>query len=335
MKSIDILTNNHDIHMHSRNFSDGAHDVADVVRYTSRWQREPRWVGFSDHSPGNNNQLFNYVAGINLVAEELIQKDQISILCGLELDYSENGAPSLELDTKRLDYVIAAYHKGNFSDSTQVDQYFLKCAECPACDVVAHPDRFLGPVDSLGIHWERIFDFFSEKHVLCEYNLTTPLRSEIFDIAFKHTDVRFAITSDTHNFHDIATTRIVNAWSESLAGNFDSGFEYLRNLLLINCKANQIEEFSELFVDESELHKLQYRLSISSVDPVTGKKGLTPEEQSLHDTLIRIPECELDQKFLLSRLERFSDMESNRIASLSSLEDFNQSLKLGRIVRKK
>ena len=51
MNPTDILSRNHDIHMHSVDFSDGIHPALDVVRHASRWQVEPRWVGLSDDNP--------------------------------------------------------------------------------------------------------------------------------------------------------------------------------------------------------------------------------------------------------------------------------------------
>lgn len=61
MGIMDILSRNHDIHMHSIDFSDGIHPALDVVRHASRWQAMPRWVGLSDHNPLGFEQAQLYI----------------------------------------------------------------------------------------------------------------------------------------------------------------------------------------------------------------------------------------------------------------------------------
>ena len=114
-------------------------------------------------------------------------------------------------------------------------------------DVVAHPDRFLGSVDTLSVNWENILNNFKSHEIVCEYNLTTPLRPEIMEIAMKRTNVNFVIGSDTHDFRSIAVRRIIDAWSESQGGGYEPAREYLLNLLRMDCSLKQLGTFSRLF----------------------------------------------------------------------------------------
>ena len=110
MNPTDILSRNHDIHMHSVDFSDGIHPALDVVRHASRWQAEPRWVGLSDHNPLEPAQAQLYIRGVHDLHQESFSRDGITILAGMELDWTPVGPTLVESALTGLDYGLAAYH---------------------------------------------------------------------------------------------------------------------------------------------------------------------------------------------------------------------------------
>ena len=330
MNSADILAGNHDIHMHSRDFSDGSHSVIEVVCQTARWQRAPRWVGLSDHSPKNNDQVQHYLQKLYGMQQELLSQDSITLLAGIELEWNSTGPADSQLTLSGLDYVIASYHGRKFSTARGVEKYFELVMRHPFSDGAAHPDRFLGSVDPLSVGWEEIFKGFSRTNVLCEYNLTTPLHPQILEIAINRTDVNFVIGSDTHDFRNIGIRRVVDAWGEMLGGGFVLAREYLVSLLKLECSSAQIKTLYELFETNQLLDSLQRKLYLNSFNKKNRADHLSAGERKLLQTLESIPECALDKDFLLRRLDRFNTLPSERIISLLPVEDFKDAIRIGR-----
>ena len=333
MDPAEILAKNHDIHTHSRDFSDGMHPVLDVIRHAARWQDPPRWAGLSDHSPRTEPDMRRYYDQLSDLKRELLNSDGITLQAGMELEWDPSEPAAGGLPLAGLDYVIAAYHGMNFSTAGQVEKYYALVARHPFTDVAAHPDRFLGAVDPLAAGWEKIFSDFSRHKVICEYNLTTPLRAEILAIAIDQTDVHFTIGSDTHDFRDIAVCRIIDAWSEMLGGGYELAYEYLTGLLKLACSARQSEALSRLFAARPLLDDLQSRVYQNSLALEKPVEQFSPEEDLLLKTLADIPECEEDKKFLICRLERFASLPSERIISLQSVDDFKKTIENGRTKR--
>ena len=331
----DILSTNHDIHMHSRDFSDGMHSVQDVVRFATRWQANPRWAGVSDHSPLLDEKLQNYILKLKPIQEELYNQDGIELLAGMELEWGQTGPACSDLTLSGLDYIIAGFHGRNFSEADQAEMYFHHVAHHPYTDGVAHPDRFLGSVNTLSIGWEKIFNDFYDGGVLCEYNLTTPLHSEILEIAILHSDVKFMINSDTHDFRSIAVRRVIDAWSELLGGGYQLAREYLNNLLNLTCSPEQKKRLAGLFGTEQLLDDLQRRLYQHSLIYRADSIYLSPEEEMLIQILESIPECDLDKDFLIHRLDRFSTLPTERIASCLDVVRFKEMINSGRQERVK
>ena len=164
----------------------------------------------------------------------------------MELDWTPAGPTLAESALTGLDYALAAYHGKDFSTAAQVEKYFGFVSNHHYSDVIAHPDRFLGSVDTLSINWEHVFKIFKSHEINCEYNLTTPLRPEILAVAMERTDVNFIIGSDTHDFRSIAVRRIVDAWSESLGGGYELAREYLLGILKMECTRSQIITLSRI-----------------------------------------------------------------------------------------
>jgi hypothetical protein len=258
----------------------------------------------------------------------------VQLLAGIELDWNPAGSATDKLKLDGLDYCITAYHGMNFSTAGEVEKYFELAASHPYSDLVAHPDRFLGNVDPLSIGWEKVFNDFSLKKVLCEYNLTTPLHPDILAIAINQTQVNFVISSDTHDFRNIAVSRIVDAWSEMLGGGYELANEYLTALLKLGCSRKQAETFSRLFASRELLDDLQKRVYLRSLNP--GKEAnILPEEKMFLHILEIIPECALDKDFLLKRLDRFTSLPVERIISLLKVEEFKDWIDQSRQCRKR
>jgi len=333
MKNIDLLSGNHDIHMHSRNFSDGAHDVLDLVPFTARWQKDPRWVGLSDHSPRTVNEGRHYIDSLHSFQQKASQLHGITLLAGMELEWNPTLPAVSDLDLDGLDYVIAAYHGMNFSTAEQVEEHYGLVACHPFSDAAAHPDRFLGEIDPLAVDWEKIFNDFSSHKVMCEYNLTTPLHPDILAVAKDRTEVNFVIGSDTHDFRNIAARRIIDAWSEMLGGGYELAREYLISLLKLNSSSRQISAFSKLFENSRLLNDLQRKVYRRSLDPESTKGQFSEEDEKLLKVLADTPECEEDKIFLIRRLERFARLPAKRIISLLDIKEFKSAIVKGRNMR--
>jgi histidinol phosphatase-like PHP family hydrolase len=330
MKSEDILAHNHDSHFHSQEFSDGSHPAVDVARYVARWQEHPRWVGLCDHSPKEEDQIRNYRRDLGAIQKRLFEQDGIMLLAGMELEWKPSGPVIAGGALAELDYVLASYHGMSFSTANQVEKYFELVAQYPYSDGVAHPDRFLGSVDALTIDWESIFKNLKSHEVWCDYNLTMPLRPEILDIAINRTQVNFMIASDTHDYHDIAVRRVIDAWSESLAGGYSLAKAYLLDLLKMVCSPQEVARLSELFATRALLIALQDKLYLRSLDSNRENIILLPDEELLLSALAKIPEGAVDQEFLTRRLDRFTSLPPERIPSLLAVEAFKELVKHGR-----
>lgn len=332
MDSTALLHRNHDLHMHSRDFSDGKHPLRDVIRFAARWQEPPRYVGLSDHNPGTELQLSSYIQKVRELRHELRESDGIDLLVGMELEWAPTGPALSGTGLADLDYILAGYHGMAFSTAEQAEWYFNTAASFQYTDIVAHPDRFLGQVDPLSINWASVFSSFALHKVVCEYNLTTPLRAEVFSIALNQTDVRFVIGSDTHDFRSIGVRRIVDAWSESLGGGYDQAYDYLMNLMKLVFSPAQSTTLVRLFETRQVLDEFQHKLFMRSLGK-TGDYPLEENEERLITALNKIPEGELDRAFQSQRLERFASVAAERILSTLSCDDFRRSVKQGRETR--
>lgn len=332
MKSTDLLTRNHDLHFHSQ-ISDGVHSVGEVVRYVSRWQKPAKWAGISDHSPKKAEQVDDYLKTLQSIQAELLKKSEITLLAGMELEWNPQSPEIAGEALDKLDYVISSYHGMNFSQTEEVESYFRLVARNKYSDIAGHPDKFLGKVDTKSIHWEDIFNNFYSHEILCEYNLTTPLRKEILDIAIHKTEVNFVISSDVHDFRSLATRRIIDAWSESLGGGFEVAKEYLDDLLRLECNPAQLIKYSKKYETKESLTSFQNKIYLRSKGVVTEKTLLDKDEAELFAILERAPECEIDKRFQIKRLERFSKLTHNRIISLLEVTEFKEKIKNGRLKR--
>lgn len=333
MNPTPLLLRNHDIHLHSQEFSDGRHPARDVCRFAARWQHPPRYVGLSDHNPKDEATLPSYVKQVRGLRDELYESDGIDLLVGMELEWTPAGPVMNGATLADLDYVLVGYHGMNFSSAEQAEAYFGTVADFEYTDVVAHADRFLGSVDPLLIDWESVFNRFESRMIACEYNLTTPLRAEILAVALEQTGVNFIIGSDTHDFRNIGPRRIVDAWSESLGGGFDEAYEYLINLIRLENSPAQATTLAKLFETSAALHELQRRLYLRSLEGA-GSIPLRKREEKLLGLLEKIPECDLDKAFLEQRLQRFGGVAVERITSTLPIEGFRDSIRQGRLLRR-
>ena len=330
-----LLSRNHDLHMHSKEFSDGLHSLADVVQFAARWQAKPKWVGISDHSHDSNEQLERYFFETRRVNQKILSTTGIKVLTGLEVEWSGEGPAKPDLDLRPLDYVIAGYHGKKLNSPDEALRYFRLVAGYPYTDIVAHPDWFLGKVDRLAINWEVIFNTFSDSGVLCEYNLTTPLHPEILYLAIHNTEVSFTIGSDTHDFRYIGVKRIIDAWSETMAGGFELARDYLLAVLKLQTSTSAVLRYAQHFNTAEKLITLQDRVYALTLNSATKKVHLTEEESELIAALNQIPECKLDIEFNESRFIRFESLPADRIVSAYGIDEFERTIQQGRIKRSK
>ena len=115
MNSITLLHRNHDLHLHSLDFSDGKHPVRDVISFAARWQDPPRHVGLSDHNPSNEVLLGSYIQRVRKLRDELVESDGMDLLVGMELEWTPAGPALNGVVLADLDYILAGYHGMNFS----------------------------------------------------------------------------------------------------------------------------------------------------------------------------------------------------------------------------
>ena len=328
-----LLSRNHDLHMHCSEFSDGLHPVEDVVQFAARWQAEPKWVGLSDHSPSSNDQLLRYVLETRRVGEKVLRATGIKVLTGMEIEWSVKGPACPDLDLSALDYAIAGYHEKKLNTPEEALSFFRQVAGFQFTDIVAHPDWFLGAVDRQVIDWEAVFNLFAERGILCEYNLTTPMHPDILHLAIHNTGVRFTIGSDTHDFRSIGIKRVIDAWSETMAGDFELARKYLLAVLMLQNSKYAVSRYAQLFNSAVKLTELQDRVYALTLKSAASDIHLTEDENQLVIALDRVPECELDRDFNRSRLARFEGLPVDRIVSALSMDGFINVIKQGRMQR--
>ena len=342
----ELLSRNHDVHLHSSEFSDGWHTVDEVARYAARYQHFPRWAGISDHSleitrrqrstagtlkisPQAVGRISSYARKIHAYSLNL-EKEGIKLLAGIELEWQEAGPHAGMEALRELDYVISAYHGRRLSSSCETESFLHQVGSHPSTDILAHPSHFLGSLEANRVNWKSIFSHLAAHGVLCEYNLTTPLSAEIFEIAASQTGVQFVISSDTHDFRQLSITRISEAWSESLGGGFDLARRYLEDLISSQLKKQQLEEFAALFNTPEKLNLLETELYMHSRHDQPEKLPLSLPAQNMMILLDNIPPNQLDEEFQQHRLARFSTLPSERIASLLPAEQFLDVIRSGR-----
>lgn len=365
MNGREILAHNHDLHMHTRHFSDGWHPVEEIIAFGLRWLEDEPWVGISEHSPllehviraaGDThwqrtareirlvekpvspriqNQIDRQVHDYLEIGREWQHqhraKRQTSLLIGLEADWTAQGCLVGKETLSALDYVLMAYHGRAFSDPEQVKRFLFGVIRHPYCDILAHPDASLGPTGLEASAWRDLFQEMEQRGVLCEYNLTTPLRDEILDIALADSGVQFVIGSDIHDFRQKSTRRIMDAWSESKGGGFPEAYEYLRGFL--QKSADDALKLVSLFDTPEKLTVLEEKVYRSRRRNQPEVIHFSEEESRLLEILDRVEDPRRDRSFLSGRLERFSGMDIGRLASVWPLERFLETLREGRRVR--
>jgi len=359
MNASEILSKNHDLHLHSQRFSDSWHSIQDVVRHGILWQVPPYWVGLSDHSPRLEELVTEEQAdlvrrtspasapGLYQRVDDLLQRyieevrstgaslqpENIRLLLGLELEWCQEGPLATPAALSKLDYVIAAYHGRQFTSPGQVERFLYRVASHPYTDIVAHPDQFLGKFDIHECNWKEVFSQFAAHHVLCEYNLATPLSAECFAVARDESEVMFVIGSDTHDFRDLSTRRVREAWSESLGGGFETARKYLTALLSLACAASRVCELSSLYSDPKRLEALELKMYTRTRRFQPRDVPLSADESDLIRILDEIPDNSLDRDFIVQRFTRFSGLPPERIASLLPADRFLEFIMQGRLCR--
>ena len=232
-----------------------------------------------------------------------------------------------------LDYVLMAYHGRHASSPLQAQALLARMVSHPYTDVIAHPDTFLGSFDRRACDWRATFQHMARCGVLCEYNLTTPLPPDLFEIARDQSDVRFVIGSDVHDFRQRSTRRITDAWSESEGGGFDLARAYLNRVLSRRCGSRELARLSALFETPEDLAVLEGRVYARRrrFNPV--EAPFSDLERVLLAHLDAEPDDELDRRFLAHRMERFASVSDGRIVSTLAVEPFLDLIRANRRLR--
>jgi histidinol phosphatase-like PHP family hydrolase len=339
MKPLEILQKNHDLHLHSRDYSDGKHTMLETARYAARYQQNPRWVGISDHSgsiiqrlmragklPGGHEHGYpddfsGYTERVREV-DETLKGDGLRVLAGIEQEWGIGGPRNIPQELSQLDYIITAYHQRRLTTPYALETYYYEMACHPTSDIAAHPGWFTGCADPAAIPWQKIFRDLADHAVLCEYNLTTPLPPAAFEIAVNTRNLIFTIGSDLHDFRQNSTLRICSAWSETNGGGFSAARGYLNDLVNLTFPAQPARELQSTFASIDLLTDLESRLYNYSLGRSTAEVAFSALEWKLVQYLDQLPWYELDDRFIQTRLARFADLPEERIASLLPIADF-------------
>lgn len=366
MDPFEILRRNHDIHLHSREFSDGWHSLEEVVAYGLRWQTGERWLGISEHSPqlldatpidghgrltdgqsGSIECWQNTSATSLRHCQEALRSAQPNleghyyarVLVGLELGWLINGIPFPQETLNGFDYILAAYHGREIHSLSQAKEFLFKMINHPLTVVLAHPDAFLGehsavmPGPMAGV-WRAVFQHMAELGVLCEYNLNTPLKPEVFRIARDESGMKFVIGSDLHDFRQLSTRRIMDAWSESQGGGFTEAQEYLLTLIEQEGGNGAVDSWHDLFAAPEALDQLENKIYTRTRRYGARDVLLSPSETSFVCHLDEIPEGRVDLEFQAARLRRFASLAEDRIASTLGVGQFLELVRYGWELRK-
>lgn len=335
MEPEEILRRHHDIHLHTREFSDGWHSIEEVVEYGARWLEAEPWLGISDHAPRlddsrRTDNIRRYIDNASAWKERISNKYGLELLVGLEVDW-EGDRPGIDAELlDRLDFVLMAYHGSRLSSVSQAERMLEQMINHPCTDIMAHPGRFLGDFDAVRCDWERLFQLMADRGVLCEYNLTTPLWAGVLDMAVNCSGLGFVIGSDTHDFRRRSVRRIMDAWGEAEGGGFDAAFRYLAGLLNCTCPESERAGMLHLFDTPDRLAHLENSIyeRCRRIDPVDA--DLDPRQVRLLDYL-DVPATDLpDRRFLVKRLERFAPMPARRIVTSLSAHRFRQAIRQNR-----
>jgi hypothetical protein len=200
----------------------------------------------------------------------------------------------------------------------------------PFTDILAHPDAYLGNFDARRCNWKKVFKKMEERGILCEYNLTSPLVPDIFNLATEQSGLIFAITSDIHDFRECSTRRLMDAWSESCAGGFQIAFDYLRNILSGSYSGLELDELIDRFSTHEKLSEIENRVYLCSRGNRTNPTILDETEKKIFQGLNNFPFGQPDRNFLLNRLKRFIHVPAERIATILPINSFVDLIHSGR-----
>lgn len=365
-----ILAGNHDVHLHSL-LSDGWHSVEDVAGFALRWLEADRWVGLSDHSPSlleaiRACQPTGAACAPNLLARQILcsspagypsvqraiddkarayvraagtdrrrvrARHNASLLIGMEVEWCIEGPAVSPEVLDSLDYAIAGYHARGLADAVQAERFLRRVIRHAHTDVIAHPDRFLGGFDVRQCNWTALFEDMARCHVLCEYNLTTPLPDDLLALGLAVPDLHFVIGSDTHDFRRRGHRRVMDAWAESEAGRFAPARAFLDTFLPPERDGGNPAQ--ALYHSPGALAALESRIwdGTRRVDPID--QPPSPEERELLDRLDRDASETRDREFLAARLARFTAIPPERLASLLPEDDFRALILRNRSLRRK
>lgn len=282
---------------------------------------------------GENRGLLMYKKDVSRIKSMLETDFRIQMLAGLEMEWFLDGIPVADDLLRQFDFVLMAYHGRQLSNPQDAEKLLHNMIDHTCTDVIAHPDAFLGDFDSRRCDWQTIFNRMEEREIICEYNLTSPLAPELFDVANTYSDVRFAISSDIHDFRDVSTRRLNDAWSESCAGGFDIAFDYLYNIMSVCYSGFELDELVNLFSTPEKLSKLEHRVYFKSRGDQIHLINFDETEKNLFLSLRAVPFGQPDRDFLLKRLHRFIDLPSERIATILPISSFIELIHSARAKR--
>jgi histidinol phosphatase-like PHP family hydrolase len=331
MEHPSLLPTLHDIHLHSCLYSDGWHDPEPLVAFASRYQHGPRWVGLTEHSSIRAEERQRARETREMLVElrprlvEIAARTGVEVLLGVELDWS-GARPSVPPEVlTEVDYALFACHGRPFDDPSQATEHLLALLRHPRCDVLAHPDRFLGSFDTRRCRWAEVFTRMAELGVLCEYNLATPLVPEVLALALDTPGLVFVVGSDLHDFRHPGVRRVMDAWGESLAGGFEASWDYLCSLL-----GDAPERMLARFDNPERLAALESRVYAAHRRYGPSPGALDEVDRSLLSALGAPPLGSADRAFLETRLARLSHLPPARLANTGTPAGFLTRCRRGR-----
>lgn len=191
-----------DLHIHSK-WSDGAHEIEEIVRYAERKGYE--YIAISDHTKSlgiargmGPEEVMEQIEEI----ERLNRKSKIRILKGIEVDILGDGSLDLPDEVlKKLEIVIASIHYGFRAGKEVLTKRILNAMSNPYVNIIAHPTgRLIGEREAYELDFDLIMKEAKRRNISLEIN-AYPQRMDLNDILSrkaKELGVKLCINTDAH-----------------------------------------------------------------------------------------------------------------------------------------
>ncbi len=202
-----------DFHIHS-SYTDmpsshdyGINSYEEIVNQAISCNYE--YVGFADHNPKisdtTEEEIVAYMKARKQHIDQLFRSKNMpnfKYFIGLECDIQPSGELALpDSAFEYVDYLVVSIHSSFQQDINTMTERVLKALSKPKVKIFGHPTgRLIGKRDGYELHWDKIFNFVSEKNIALEIN-STPQRLDLPEILVregKDRGVKFFINTDAH-----------------------------------------------------------------------------------------------------------------------------------------